>query len=199
MQIDVLRHGQCQGGAIFRGSIDVALSDIGWQQMQKGVARLKTDWSRIVSSPLIRCARFAEALSADTGLPLQWQNDLREICFGQWEGQSVARIWREQSHLCQAWSRAPDAHTPPGGEPFKQFRQRVLTAVNALAQEYSSQRLLLITHGGVIKLLLTEALGTGAAGMMQLNIGYGFSASLQLSQGQLTLLQPLTDGLRFNL
>ena len=72
-----------------------------------------------------------------------------------------------------------------------QFRARVLRAVAALAQRYAQQRLLLVTHGGVIKLLLTEALNTGAAGMMQLDVGYGFSASLLVSGETLTLKEPL--------
>ncbi|WP_049721444.1 histidine phosphatase family protein [Gilvimarinus polysaccharolyticus] len=199
MQIDLLRHGECEGGAIFRGSLDVALTANGWQQMQNGLAELNSGWSRIVSSPLLRCARFAEVQADNTGLPLEWQRDLREICFGDWEGQSVERIWREQSPLCNAWSRAPDTTTPPNGEPFKQFRARVLKALATLAQHYPGERLLVITHGGVIKLLLTEALGTGAAGMMQLNVGYGFSTSMSVINGKLTLLQPLNNALEVNL
>ncbi|BFM21109.1 histidine phosphatase family protein [Gilvimarinus japonicus] len=193
MQIDLLRHGECEGGAIFRGSMDVALTEKGWQQMQNGLAELNAGWSRIVSSPLIRCARFAEALANNTGLPLERQNDVREICFGEWEGQSVERIWREQSQLCNAWSRDPDTTTPPGGEPFTQFRARVLKALTTLEQHYPQERLLMVTHGGVIKLLLTEALGTGAAGMMQLNVGYGFSTTITVTNGELTH-EPLGKG-----
>ena len=191
MQIDLLRHGECEGGAIFRGSLDVALTDQGWQQMQNGLAQLNAGWDAIVSSPLIRCNRFATAVADQTGLELQQEPDLREICFGQWEGQSVERIWREQAELCNRWSRGPDRVTPPAGEPFLQFRARVLRAVAALAQRYAQQRLLLVTHGGVIKLLLTEALNTGAAGMMQQDVGYGFSASMLVSGETLTLKEPL--------
>ncbi|WP_339897714.1 histidine phosphatase family protein [uncultured Gilvimarinus sp.] len=191
MQIDLLRHGECEGGAIFRGSLDVPLTDKGWQQMQNGLAELNSGWDAIVSSPLLRCSQFATAVADQAGLPLQQEPDLREICFGQWEGQRVERIWREQTELCNQWSRAPDRVTPPEGEPFVQFRARVLRAVAALAQRYAQQRLLLVTHGGVIKLLLTEALNTGAAGMMQLDVGYGFSGSLLVSGETLTLKEPL--------
>lgn len=193
VQIDLLRHGECEGGAIFRGSLDVALTDNGWQQMQQGLAELNTGWSRVVSSPLIRCRRFAAEVANSNGLPLVQEPDLREICFGDWEGQPVAQVWREQAELCSAWSRAPDAHTPPAGESFTQFKKRVLRALAELERRYPSERLLLVTHGGVIKLLLTEALGTGAAGMMQLNVGYGFSIGIGITKGALTVTKPLPD------
>jgi alpha-ribazole phosphatase len=197
MQIDLLRHGECEGGAIFRGSLDVPLTETGWQQMHSGLAELNANWAAVVSSPLARCRRFALLVSQREHLPLQLEPGVREINFGTWEGQTVERIWREQATLCQAWSKAPDAHTPPGGEPFSRFKARVLRAIHQRAQHYPNQRILLVTHGGVIKLLLTEALGTGAAGMMQLQVGYGFSTSIKVARDAITLAQPLPDFVRY--
>ena len=57
--VDVLRHGQCQGGQIFRGSTDVLLTDLGWQQMEQALENYQ-GWEAVVASPLRRCQLFAE-------------------------------------------------------------------------------------------------------------------------------------------
>ncbi|MDO3381806.1 histidine phosphatase family protein [Gilvimarinus algae] len=190
MQIDVLRHGECEGGRIFRGHIDVALTATGRAQMREGVAQLAGPWQRIVSSPLVRCRSFAETLAAQTGVPVEIEPAIKEVGYGQWEGQSVEAVWREQQALCLAWSRAPDKTGPPGGEPFHDFRARVLTALAQSAAIPGADRILWITHGGVIKLLLSMARQMPPAGMMQLTVGYGFAASVQTDGDNLRVLYP---------
>ncbi|UTF60099.1 histidine phosphatase family protein [Gilvimarinus sp. DA14] len=189
MQIDLLRHGECEGGRIFRGHTDVALTDTGWQQMLAGLQSLEDNWQAIVSSPLQRCRRFAQVLSENRQLPLTVMPGIKEINYGIWEGQQVADVWREQEQQVLAWSRDPEQYGPPEGEAFSQFRERVLQTVLSLA-ETGDNKLLLITHGGVIKLLLSIANNKPPPWMMQLNIGYGFTASLQLQAGQLSVLYP---------
>nr|WP_254722255.1 histidine phosphatase family protein [Gilvimarinus xylanilyticus] len=176
-----MRHGECEGGRIFRGHTDVALTANGWRQMEFGVGQLKDDWARIISSPLQRCRTFAEHLSQSYGLPLDIAPGLKEIGYGEWEGQCVASVWREQEAACMAWSRDPEYHGPPGGEAFAAFRQRVLDTLKALAE--NGQPVLLVTHGGVIKLLLSRAHNQPPAWMMQLNVSYGFAASLRYNEG----------------
>ncbi|MFZ0006897.1 MAG: histidine phosphatase family protein, partial [Steroidobacteraceae bacterium] len=63
MLVHVLRHGETEGGARYWGRTDVALSARGWEQMRAAVAG--HSWERIVSSPLQRCAAFAEALAGE--------------------------------------------------------------------------------------------------------------------------------------
>ena len=60
MILDLLRHGETEQGGL-RGSLDDALTDKGWAQMRQAVAEAGP-WEVLVSSPLQRCARFAEEL-----------------------------------------------------------------------------------------------------------------------------------------
>lgn len=190
MRIDLLRHGACEGGRIFRGHYDVPVTGEGWQQMQQGLAQLTPGWDAVITSPLIRCQRFARQLSEQAALPLEVVDDLKETSFGDWEGQSVERIWREQESRALAWARAPDQVGPPGGEPYWNFRQRVLKALTELHERYDNQRLLLVTHGGIIKLLLSLAHNKPPSGMMNLQIGYGFAAELEYAPGEVSVLSP---------
>ena len=55
--VDLLRHGEVEGGERYRGSTDDALSARGWEQMRAAVGDACA-WTGIVSSPLKRCAEF---------------------------------------------------------------------------------------------------------------------------------------------
>mgnify|MGYP003641104054 CR=1 FL=1 len=82
VQLDFLRHGETELGGGLRGSLDDPLTASGWQQMDQAVA-VASGWQGIVSSPLQRCARFAEHLAEQRGLPIEYNADLRELHFGE--------------------------------------------------------------------------------------------------------------------
>ena len=62
LYLDLLRHGETELGGGLRGSLDDALTATGWQQMREAVQG-RGPWDRVLSSPLQRCARFAQELS----------------------------------------------------------------------------------------------------------------------------------------
>ena len=159
------------------------LAEAGWQQMACGLNRLTGNWDRVVTSPLQRCRQFADQVSRDKHLPLVQEAGIREIGFGEWEGQPVDKIWREQQALCENWARDPERHSPPGGEPYKEFRSRVLNSIDRLAHQFNGESLLLVTHGGVIKILLTIANGWPPSRMVSLMVDYGFIGSLEYERG----------------
>ena len=152
--IDLLRHGACEGGEIFRGSTDVALSDVGWRQLRAATGELG-GWSRVVASPLQRCARFAEEIASAHTLPLDLHDDLREIHFGTWEGRAISAVMREEGALLNQFWDDPTQVTPPGGESMNSFGARVRNVVDALLQPHAGEHLLLVTHGAVIRLIMT--------------------------------------------
>ena len=91
MILDLLRHGETELGGGLRGSLDDALTAQGWAQMRAAVA-VGGPWDVLVSSPLQRCARFADELGASLQLPVQLEAGVRELHFGEWEGRSAAQI-----------------------------------------------------------------------------------------------------------
>ena len=155
--IDLLRHGEPQGGRKFRGAVDDPLSALGWEQMRAAVGDVHP-WQVVVTSPLTRCAAFAEELAQQNACSLRVEPQFREISFGIWEGRAVAEV--EEQHpqaLGQFW-RDPVAYPIPHGEPLPDFDQRIASAWEALLQQHSGQHLLLVTHGGVIRVLLRQLL-----------------------------------------
>ncbi len=60
--VDLLRHGEPEGGNKYRGALDDPLSELGWAQMRAATGD-RCPWQAIVSSPLRRCAAFARELA----------------------------------------------------------------------------------------------------------------------------------------
>jgi alpha-ribazole phosphatase len=158
LRVDLLRHGETELGGGLRGSIDDTLTDTGWAQMRAAVIG-QGPWDRLVSSPLQRCARFAEELAAQLGVPVQLDKDLQELHFGAWEGQSAAALMETDAQALGLFWADPYSFTPPQGEPVADFSARVLAALERLHATCAGERILLISHGGVMRLLLAQARG----------------------------------------
>jgi len=172
LRLDLLRHGATAGGGGFRGSLDDALSPEGWAQMRAATASAGP-WDLVVSSPLQRCAAFAAELAGARGLPLQLEGDLRELHFGTWEGRDAAGLMQDDAGALGRFWADPYAFTPPGGEPVAAFEARVLDAVARLRRECAGRRLLLVTHGGVMRLLLARARGLRREALLQVEVAHG--------------------------
>ncbi|BFM07670.1 histidine phosphatase family protein [Halioxenophilus aromaticivorans] len=159
--VDVMRHGECQGGEIYRGSTDVALTDRGWQQMEEAVAHAlpAPPWQRVITSPLVRCHDFAAHLSKRYDLPLTVEPDLREMNFGHWEGRLVEEVHREHAAEVASFYKDPSQVTPPNGEPVVDVQRRVANAFWRYLDSHQNQRLLFVQHGVTIRALVVSLLG----------------------------------------
>ncbi|MDH1099639.1 alpha-ribazole phosphatase family protein [Pseudomonas mosselii] len=179
MILELLRHGETELGGGLRGSLDDALTESGWEQMRQAVAD-SGPWDLLVSSPLQRCAAFADELGVRLNLPVLREAGVRELHFGEWEGQSAAQIMQvDADALGQFWND-PYAFTPPGGEPVLAFAERVLAAVEGLRSVHAGKRVLLVTHGGVMRLLLARARGLPREQLLQVEVGHGALVRLML-------------------
>lgn len=187
MRIDLLRHGQVQGGRKYRGhGIDDPLSEQGWQQLETACAH-NPGWTHIVSSPMTRCARFAQTLAEQTALPLSIENDLREVGFGQWEGLSRAQLEQEQPEALAAFLADPVQHRPPGAEPLAAFVSRVGQTLERLRQTGPDGHYLLLVHAGVIRAALAHCLSLPLGSLYQIEVQTAHFTTLQYQQGRWSL------------
>lgn len=169
--IDLIRHGEPLGGRMYRGQKDDPLSELGWCQLREATASCN-GWQHIVSSPLQRCARFAEELAGERGLPWRIEERFREICFGVWEGRTPAELEAENPAQMAAFWNDPITNWPQGGEPFDRFQDRVVAAWNDLLRRHAGQHLLLVAHGGVIRAILFHVLGVPARNFFRVQVPY---------------------------
>ncbi|MEX0964089.1 MAG: histidine phosphatase family protein [Pseudohongiellaceae bacterium] len=165
--VDFLRHGEPEGGDVLRGRIDHPLSNTGWLQMQQAAA-LTADckpssttpkWTHLFSSPAQRCRVFAEQLATESGLELQVREQWQEIDYGDWDGMPLD-AWRERAApQFKEFRKDVTKLVPPNGEPFLSFKDRVLAAWNEIAQLPHGSHVLIVTHGGVLRVVLPTVLG----------------------------------------
>lgn len=175
--VDLVRHGEVAGGVCFRGCSDDPLSDLGWAQMSQAVADAPT-WTSIISSPLKRCADFAARFAETHALPLERMDALRERDFGAWERLPAHEIATED--LTRFWDD-PAGFTPPDAEPFDAFRTRVLEGWEQLLRRPDPHSLV-ITHGGVIRLILAELLQMPTSSLLLIEVPHACRTRIRIPE-----------------
>lgn len=156
--IDMLRHGEPVGGRRYRGQVDDPLSDKGWRQMRAATAG-ERPWTAIVSSPLIRCRAYAEELAGQTGLPLAFDERLKEVGFGVWEGRTPDELKAIDPEAVFRFKLDPVAHRPQGAEALAVFYERVSAAYADLLDRHAGGHVLVVAHAGVIRMVMCRVLG----------------------------------------
>jgi len=165
--IDFIRHGEPEGGDIVRGRVNPELTALGWKQMRNATAlddrhfpsAGTPNWTHIISSPLLRCREFAqrtaEAVTLDASVEDCWQ----EIDYGDWDGMPASEWRNVAAEQFKAFRHDLTALVPPNGEPYVDFRDRITNAWESLRQYEDESHLLVVTHGGVLRVVLPTVLG----------------------------------------
>ncbi len=156
---DLIRHGEPEGGPRYRGTQDDPLSELGWSQMRAAI-HSGEQWDCILTSPMKRCQPFAAEVAKARGLDLIESPGLAEMSFGDWEGLTAADIQQRTPGQLEAFWSDPVANPPPRGEALDAFYARVAGTLAYWRDELEGQRVLVVCHGGVIRMVLADVMGT---------------------------------------
>lgn len=190
--IDVLRHGEPEGNpedgsTVLRGSTDHPLTDKGWLQVRKRCGDISAsgcEWDVVISSPLVRCADFARELVEKEGIQsLEVNPQWREIHYGDWENKSTKHIWQQQPELMAKMWQQPLDFCAPNGEAVRDFSERIKQAWLELITQHQGKRILLICHGGVMRVLLQQLLLLAPEGMNRFAIPYAAMSRFRVDYG----------------
>ncbi|WP_299491311.1 histidine phosphatase family protein [uncultured Shewanella sp.] len=181
-QFFLLRHGECEGGNILRGRVDVPLSMNGWQQMHTAVLKLPNVPDVVVSSPLRRCAEFAHQLQLKIGVDVHINDGLQEMDFGDWDGQTFNDLYAKAESALERYWQNPWSETPPNGESMLMFEHRIDRVWRQLSHDFMGKAVLVVAHGGVIRHIMSRVLGVKrCAGIYsQLALGYGAMVNVEV-------------------
>ena len=180
--IDLLRHGECGDGHCYRGSTDVALSALGYQQMLSSVECLGAlSWDRIVSSPLQRCSKFSTELATQQQKPIKLESGFQELHFGDWEGQLIDHVWETQQVAVERWFADSVNCPPPNGERADDFFLRVQQALIGNLSTTDNEHLLFVIHGGVIRALMANCLSMSIVDMNRFEVPYACFSRIQVT------------------
>lgn len=154
MKIAVVRHGltDLNKKKKVNGQIDETLADEGIEQARAAVAQMPESITHIYSSPLLRAKQTAEIINFKLNRPISWHNELGEIHMGSLAGKAWVEM-EEGLELKIKHRSIQFDYRPHGGESAADVKQRVTTFLEGIHGKHSDHEALLVTHGGIIRLL----------------------------------------------
>jgi probable phosphomutase (TIGR03848 family) len=156
----LLRHGEhAVQGRICAGRMPgVVLAERGRAETAAIAERLAAAGiAAIYASPLERTRETAEIVGKRLGLPVILRDDLLELDFGEWTGQTFDEVrkhprWPE-------WASHRSISCIPSGETMRQVQRRVVEALIEMREQHPDEAVLVVSHGDVIRAALVFALG----------------------------------------
>jgi broad specificity phosphatase PhoE len=144
------------------GSLDVGLSDAGRAHARELATRLSAE--AVWTSPRLRARETAAPLAAE---PIV-DDDLRELDFGELEGRTFDEIAESMPDLYREWMETPTRVRFPGGECWADLKERAVRSVARIEGDA-----IVVTHGGVIRAVLSDWLAIPDEAVFRFELGYG--------------------------
>ena len=160
MQLLTMRHGETDWNSRHKmqGRTDIGLNELGrMQAMEAGRNLREGSVDLVFCSPLVRARQTAELVIGNRDVKIKVDDRLTERCFGEWEGKSFTSEERLEFWDCELNSGRG------GVEPVLEMLARVDDFLDEMQSRYNKNKVLVVTHGGVLKLIsgrLNDELGT---------------------------------------
>ena len=153
------RHGETDWNRVGRwqGHADPPLNDAGRRQAEALAEELAGDSVvAVYSSDLRRASETAHVVAERLRLPVVEDPGLREIDVGSWSGLTRDEVRERYPEGFARWLQGEIGHD---GETRKQLTDRVVAAVERIADAHPGEIVLVVTHGGAIRALRRHAAG----------------------------------------
>jgi broad specificity phosphatase PhoE len=176
-------------GALY-GLTDLPLKDGAQKKflgVQQGLSSFRAD--SIISSPLRRCLETANFYFPKNEIVTK--DEAKEVDFGDWEGLTFTEINEANPAGVVSWAE-DENFTFPNGESLMNFRLRVKT-LSEYIFSLKENNIVLVTHGGVIRILLCQLLGLHHRHSSAFKFEQGLLTSIELFENGLGVLEKLND------
>ena len=84
--------------------------------------------------------------------------ELRELCFGDWEGLSVSEVENKYPDQLEERMKNIEGFQVNGGETFRQLQERVVPRFEEIVAEHPNEQIAVVCHGGVNRVILSHLL-----------------------------------------
>lgn len=180
----LVRHGHTRATeeGLLYSNPEAPLTDKGLAQ-----ARALAEWiplqapDMLLTSPALRVRSTADLIAAQLGVEPVVVEGLDEWRVGDWEGRTYLDLKKNEPEAYRAWSGDPIHNAPPGGESIVDLQRRVASHTTLLIAQYAGKRLVLVTHAGVIRSMLVEALGIPVANFWRVAVPVGSVSRVDFS------------------
>ena len=158
----ITRHGQTEWNIQSRmqGWADSPLTVTGVEAARQLGKRLQdVPLDAVYSSTSGRTIHTAQLIIGERTTPLIQKEDLREINVGEWQGMLSTDIEKEFADQLKTYYEHPSQFEPTSGESFHMLKERILGAVEDIADAHPNGHVLIVTHGVVKKCLINHFSG----------------------------------------
>lgn len=199
----LIRHGRTRANSdgILAGRLPgVALDGVGRRQVRSLAGRLRgVPIDEVVHSPLERCVETALGLLAarEASVPLHPDRRLLECDYGQWTGRKLAEL--AALPLWETVQRQPSAVVFPDGESMVEMADRAVSAVRDARTRHPDGVVAVVSHGDVIKAILSDALGQPLDAFQRIAVAPGSVSVVAYGPQRPTVLRMNETGGRLHL
>jgi broad specificity phosphatase PhoE len=173
----LVRHGETQynhQGRWQGAESDPPLNDRGREQASELATSLGSiPFDALYSSDLDRALETARILGAQRGLQPRVLAGLREMSHGAWEGKTLSEILEAWAEEYAAFESDPRSVSRPGGDSYSDLAARIWPLLDRLADRHRGERVLVVTHGGPIRLVLSDLKGVPLTERQKLGVDNG--------------------------
>lgn len=190
MRLWLIRHGETQANVagLYSGHAPTPLTTRGIEQAKTLKTLLgQVPFEQVLCSELERAQHTARLVLEDRDIPLLAKPELNEMFFGDWEMRHHRDLTLEDAENYAAWCNDWQNATPTNGEGFQAFAQRVEQVVELLADYKHLSHVLMVSHQGVLSLLIARLLAMPAAAMWHFRVEQGCWSVIEFSEDFATL------------
>ena len=161
-EIILIRHGETEWNSQKRmqGHSNSDLSEVGMGQIQAlGELMKNVSFDHIYSSDSLRTRQTAEAITQYSGHTLQFDQRIREKNLGVFEGLTSTEAKERHPEVYRLFKTAGANYVIDEGESTQQLLERALEFIEEIRLRHPQERVVMVTHGGVVRVLMKHALG----------------------------------------
>ena len=176
MRLWLVRHGETEANVagLYSGHAPTPLTERGIAQAQTlGTLLRNVPVDNVLCSELERARHTTQLILAEREVPVRNMPELNEMFFGDWEMRHHRDLAREDAENYAVWCNDWQNATPTNGEGFQAFSQRVERFIAQLADYKACQNLLVVSHQGVLSVLIARLLSMPAAAMWNFRVEQG--------------------------
>ena len=155
----LVRHGHVEGISPerFRGRADLPLTTLGQKQSKETAQFISSKWNadQVYSSPLQRCVTTAKIIAQHQNLEVKSLEQLIDIDYGKWQGQTVEHVQSVEPYLYQRWLKHPQYTLIEDGETLADVQARLVRAFDHICKTHPNGTVIAVGHDSVIRIFLT--------------------------------------------
>jgi alpha-ribazole phosphatase len=190
MKLWLVRHGQTQANVdgLYSGISEIPLTEQGVAQaVAVGNMLGQVAFEKVLCSELGRAQHTTQLILQQRQIPVVTEARLNEMNFGDWEMRHHRDLQRLDAENYAAWCNDWQNVIPKNGEGFQIFSQRVSEFAKALSSQTEAENILIVSHQGVLSLLIATLLNMPPASLWHFIIEQGAWSYIEIRDGFTTL------------